>query len=296
MNSAEQEAFDYSIMTTRNIGFIDEKEQEKLRNASVFIPGVGGMGGAAFMSMLRAGIGNFIIADLDGFEVSNLNRQLFCTLDTIGIHKAEAAKAQALKINPEANITIYHGDWTDNIEEIATKSDIFINGTDDAAAGVLLYRTAKKHNLTVIDAYASPLPSVTRVRAHDPRLEERLNYPTIGTQWNKITKEMREECLLREIEYVLVNSNSHKYVDLKIASEIAQGKRSRFSFPTMVTMAGNLMAEEAIREIMGREGGTDYRGYFFNTYTTRTELPLPSILASLKLSLVRNFLKKFMSA
>ena len=287
-------AFDYATMTTRNAGFINADEQSKLKNATVFIPGVGGMGGAAFMAMLRAGIGNFIIADLDGFEVSNLNRQLFCNLDTIGIHKAEAAKAQALKINPEVNIKIFHGDWTNNLEEIAQQSDIFVNGMDDAAAGVHLYRIARKHNLIVIDAYASPLPSVTMVRPNDPRPEERLKYPTIGIEWNKITKEMRDECLLREIEYVLVNSNSHKYVDLEIAAEVAAGKRSRFSFSTMVTMAGTLMAEEAIRQILGRKGGADYRGYFFNTHTKRTELPLPEFIAITKLILVRQFLKKLM--
>ena len=90
------EIFSYKTMITRNAGFINADEQGKLRNARVFIPGIGGMGGAAFMAMLRAGIGNFIIADLDGFEISNLNRQLFCNLDTVNIHKAVAAKAKRL--------------------------------------------------------------------------------------------------------------------------------------------------------------------------------------------------------
>ena len=286
------EIFSYKTMITRNAGFINADEQGKLRNARVFIPGIGGMGGAAFMAMLRAGIGNFIIADLDGFEISNLNRQLFCNLDTVNIHKAVAAKAQALKINPEVNIEVYHCDWTENLEEIATKSDIFVNGMDDAAAGVHLYRIAKKHGLKVIDAYASPLPSVTMVCPEDPRPEERLNYPTIGIDWKNITREMRNECLMREIEYVLVNSNSHKYVDLEIAAEVAAGKRSRFSFSTMVTMAGTMMAEEAIRQILGRAGGADYRGYFFNTHTTKTERPLSPLLANIKLYFVRKFLNK----
>ena len=62
-------AFSYAEMTTRNRGFVTEAEQERLREAHVLIPGVGGMGGAAFMALLRAGVGNFIIADLDGFDL-----------------------------------------------------------------------------------------------------------------------------------------------------------------------------------------------------------------------------------
>ncbi|SDF36160.1 hypothetical protein SAMN05216337_105258 [Bradyrhizobium brasilense] len=41
--------FDYYSFTGRNIGFIDEHEQQLLRQARVFVCGVGGMGGAAFM-------------------------------------------------------------------------------------------------------------------------------------------------------------------------------------------------------------------------------------------------------
>ena len=67
--------FSYAEMTTRNTGFVSADEQARLKGASVFIPGVGGMGGAAFMALVRAGVGRFTIADLDVFEVSNLNRQ-----------------------------------------------------------------------------------------------------------------------------------------------------------------------------------------------------------------------------
>ena len=62
--------FAYAEMTTRNRGFVTGAEQDRLRGATVFIPGVGGMGGAAFMALVRAGVGRFIIADIDVFEVN----------------------------------------------------------------------------------------------------------------------------------------------------------------------------------------------------------------------------------
>ena len=132
------------------------------------------------------------------------------------------------------------------------------------------------------------------VRPSDPRLEERLGYPTVGVPWQQITPKMGVECLMKEIEYVLTHSSSHKYVDLDVAAEVAAGKRSRFSFSTMVTMSGTLMAEEAVRVILGRSGGTDNRGYFFNAHAVKVERPLPAPLAFAKGALVRRFMKKLM--
>nr|WP_314446061.1 ThiF family adenylyltransferase [uncultured Sphingomonas sp.] len=286
--------FSYAEMTTRNAGFVTAEEQERLRSSCVFIPGVGGMGGAAFMALVRAGVGRFIIADLDTFELSNLNRQLFATLDTVGQPKAAAARSGALRINPEAQIELLGGEWPGELDRILAAAKVAVNGMDDAAAGVQLYRKSRAHGATVIDAYASPLPSVTVVRPSDPRLEERLGYPTRGVDWTAITPGMRTECLQREIAYVLTHSSSHRYVDLDVAAEVAAGKRSRFSFSTMVTMAGTLMAEEAIRILLGRPGGTDCRGYFFNPHKVRVERPLAAPLAAVRGFAVRRFMARMM--
>jgi len=288
-------AFSYDEMTTRNRGFVTAQEQARLREARVLIPGVGGMGGAAFMALVRAGVGRFVIADIDTFEVSNLNRQLFATLDTIGQPKAEAARAGALRINPEAEIELLGGEWTEALDRLIPASDVIVNGMDDAAAGVHLYRRARAHGRTVIDAYASPLPSVTVVRPSAPRPEERLGYPTVGVPWTEVTAEMRVACLQREIEYVLTHSSSHRHVDLDVAAEVAAGKRSRFSFSTMVTMAGTLMAEEAVRAILGRPGGADHRGYFFNPHRARVERPLPAPFAAVRGFAVRRFMQRMMA-
>ena len=286
--------FSYDEMTTRNMGFVTAGEQQRLQTSCVFIPGVGGMGGAAFMALVRAGVGRFVIADLDTFEISNLNRQLFATLDTMGQRKAEAARAGALRINPEARIEVLGGEWTDVLDHVLGDADVVVNGMDDAAAGVHLYRSVRDRRRTIIDAYASPLPSVTVVRPTDPRLEERLRYPTLGVDWTAITPGMRTECLQREIAYVLTHSSSHRYVDLAVAAEVSAGRRSRFSFSTMVTMAGTMMAEEAIRVLLGRPGGTDCRGYFFNPHKARVERPLAAPLAAVRGFAVRRFIARMM--
>ncbi len=288
--------FSYAEMTTRNRGFVSAEEQARLRGACVFIPGTGGMGGAAFMALLRAGVGRFVLADIDVFEISNLNRQLFATLDTVDRLKAEAARDAALRINPDVRIELLGAEWTEELDRIAAAADVIVNGMDDAAAGAHLYRRARALGKTVIDAYASPLPSVTVVRPADPRPEERLGYPTRGVDWRAIDAAMRAECLVREIEYVLVHSSSHAHVDLEVAAEVAAGRRSRFSFSTMVTMAGMLMAEEAIRVLLDRPGGTDCRGYFFNPHKARVERPRSAPVAALRGLVVRRFMQRMMQS
>ncbi len=173
-------AFSYTALTTRNLGFLSETEQQQLKESCVFMCGVGGMGGACLQSLVRSGIGHFIIADMDVFEVSNFNRQVFSNLSTVNMEKTEATRRAILEINPEARIDVYGGDWLNHLPEILAKASLIVNGMDDIGAGVQLYRAARKANLTMIDAYASSLPSVYVTRPQDPTPEERLNYPTLG--------------------------------------------------------------------------------------------------------------------
>ncbi len=287
--------FDYDVFTGRNIGFIDEHEQQKLRQASVFVCGVGGMGGAAFMALVRAGVGKFVIADIDRFEVSNLNRQVFAFTDEVGHEKAAVAAEAARRINPIIEIEVLGESWTDQLSDIARRCSVIVNGMDDIAAGVHLYRTARDADATVIDAYMSPLPSVTVVRPADPRPEQRLGFPTLGRDWQSITEADRRAAMLAEVEYVMLHSSSRHYVDLVVAGEVAVGRRSRMSFAPMVISTGMLMAYEAIALILGRRTGTDCRGWFLNPHRPAVERPRNAVVAALLRPLVRREILKLTS-
>ena len=158
--------------------------------------------GACILGLVRAGVGKLIIADLDEFEVSNLNRQVFAFDHTMDRHKAEATAEIARQINPEIEIEVHHGDWTGQVDTLIERSVIVVNGTDDLGASLLLYRRARALGKSVIDAYASPLPSVYVTAATDKPHEERLGYPTIGTVWDEISDDQRAQAFLLESEWV----------------------------------------------------------------------------------------------
>jgi len=282
--------FSYREFTTRNIGFITEEEQARLRDATVFVCGTGGMGGAAIHALVRAGVGKLIIADIDDFEVSNLNRQVFCNLSSIDHHKAVATRDACLQINPEIEIEVLKENWPDRATEAIGLSAIVINGTDDLSASLLLYRKSRQESKAVIDAYASPLPSIFLTRPNDPMPEERLGYPTIGTDWDQVTDKQRAEAFMCEAEHVVLNSSSRNYVDIDLAREVAAGSRSRMSFAPMVITTGMLMAYEAIGAILDRPSRTDAVGWFFNPYKACVERPRNRLVASLLRPFVRKFL------
>ena len=290
--AASAMTFSYAEFTTRNMGFVTEAEQAKLRAATVFVCGTGGMGGAAVQSMIRAGLGRLILADIDDFEVSNLNRQVFCTLDHVDQHKAKATRDQCLRINPEARIEVLGAEWTDRVDDLIAAADVVINGTDDLGASLLLYRRAAALGKPVIDAYAAPLPSVYVTRPGAPMPEDRLGYPTKGVPWDALTDSHRQEAFLAEAGYVMLHSSSRHHIDLDLAAEVAAGKRSRMSFAPMVISTGTLMAYEAIGLILGRPGGADHRGWFFNPYRARVERPWPAPVAALMRPFVQRYLLK----
>jgi hypothetical protein len=287
-------AFDYAQFTDRNLGFVTAEEQARLRAGRVLVIGVGGMGGAAVQALARMGVGALTLADIDTFEVSNLNRQVFATLDTVGQDKARATAAALRRINPELDLQVLGGEWSERLDELLATHAVVINGMDDIAMGVRLYRRAAVHGATVIDAYTSPLPSVIVVGPGDPRPEHRLGYPTRGVDPAHFDEAMLRGCFERELEYVMVHSSSAHHIDLGIAKELVAGTRKRMSFAPMVIATGNLMAFEVAKQLLGRRPAADARGYFFNPWTMQVERPRGVLSAALRRWLVRRFMARLM--
>ena len=169
---------------------------------------------------------------------------------------------------------------------------VVVNGTDDLGASVLLYRTARDLGKTVIDAYASPLPSVYVTRASDQPHEDRMGYPTPGTDWDKITPEQRAGAVLREAAHVVIHSSSRHYVDPALVGDMVAGRRSRMSFAPMVITTGQLMAYEVVNAVLGRAHGADNRGWFFNPYRGRVERRRNALMTALLRPMVHRFLAR----
>ncbi len=123
--------FHYDRAFSRNIGWVTEAEQAKLRGARIAIAGLGGVGGAHLLTLSRLGISNFNISDFDEFDVHNLNRQAGAFMPFMGKSKIDTLEQLARDINPESNIRLFpKGVQPDNVDEFLRGVDVYVDGLD----------------------------------------------------------------------------------------------------------------------------------------------------------------------
>ncbi|MFC1479507.1 ThiF family adenylyltransferase [Planctomycetota bacterium] len=123
--------FNYQEAFKRNRGLVSRDEQEKLRNATVAIPGLGGVGASHAIALARSGVGRFILGDFDSYELSNFNRQMSANIHRIGMSKAEAVREDILNINPDISVTVWEEPITaDNVSRFLEQADILLDGVD----------------------------------------------------------------------------------------------------------------------------------------------------------------------
>jgi len=124
-------AFDYGRAFSRNIGWITEAEQEKLRNARVAIAGLGGVGGVHLLTLARLGMSKFNIADFDEFGLHNFNRQVGAFMSTIDRPKADVLSEMTKEINPQADVRMFpQGVTPENLDEFLRDVDVYVDGID----------------------------------------------------------------------------------------------------------------------------------------------------------------------
>ena len=88
-------------MFSRTRMLLGDEVMERLAKARVAVFGIGGVGGHVVEALARSGVGALDLIDSDRVVLSNLNRQIVATRDTLGMLKVDAAKARVLSINPD---------------------------------------------------------------------------------------------------------------------------------------------------------------------------------------------------
>ncbi|HVW63643.1 MAG TPA: ThiF family adenylyltransferase [Nitrosospira sp.] len=124
-------AFSYHEAFSRNIGWVTVQEQNILRHKRIAIAGLGGVGGAHFLTLARLGVGFFRVADFDEFSLANFNRQVGANISSLGKPKTDVLVAMAKDINPDIDIEIFpEGINKDNLREFLADIDVYVDGLD----------------------------------------------------------------------------------------------------------------------------------------------------------------------
>jgi len=132
----------------RQIPLLGADGQERVRDASVFIAGAGGLGSPSAIYLAAAGIGRITIADFDTVDPSNLNRQILHWSDDVLRMKIDSAREKLEKINPDVEIDVISEKIDENnVSKLVGGSDLIVDAMDNFRARYLLNKAAIVRNI-----------------------------------------------------------------------------------------------------------------------------------------------------
>lgn len=127
---------------------------EKLKNSTVTILGIGGVGSFAVEALARSGVGKLILVDKDSVDITNINRQLPALLSTIGQPKADIMKERIKDINPECEVVSLNMFYTEETYEqfFAEQPDFIVDASDTISYKIHLIKECLKRNIPIISS------------------------------------------------------------------------------------------------------------------------------------------------
>lgn len=223
---------------------------ERLKNASVMIFGVGGVGSHCIEALARCGIGTLILIDNDTVSLTNINRQSIAYYSTIGRMKTEVMAERIRDIDPSVTVRTYETFvLPDNLAGILDQeeTDYIIDAIDTVSAKIALAQEAEKRGIRLISSMG------TGNKLH-PELFEIDDISV--TSVCPLCRVMRRELKQRGIFHLKVLYSKEKPVDVR-GRDTGEDKGARRSLPGSISfvppVAGLLIAGEVIRELAGTD-------------------------------------------
>ena len=127
---------------------------EKLKQSRVAVFGVGGVGGYVCEALVRSGVGAFDLIDDDKVCLTNLNRQIIATRNTVGQYKVDVMKDRILSINPDAQVRTHKCFFLpENADEFPFEEyDYIVDAVDTVTAKIELVMKCKEKNVPIMSS------------------------------------------------------------------------------------------------------------------------------------------------
>ncbi len=127
---------------------------EKLKNSTVAVYGIGGVGTYAVEGLARSGVGKLILIDDDDICLTNINRQLHATRKTVGKSKVEVMKDRILDINPKAEVEIYNELYNSESADRLLKPDYnyVVDAIDMVSSKLDMVERCTRMNIPIISS------------------------------------------------------------------------------------------------------------------------------------------------
>lgn len=225
---------------------VGSEAMDILERATVAVFGVGGVGGYAVEALARSGVGAFDLIDNDTVSVSNLNRQIIATVDTIGKPKVEVMRDRILSINPKAQVRIRQEFFLPEhkAEYDFSEYAYVVDAVDTVTAKIAIIQFAKEAGVPVISSMG------TGNKLNPMELEVT---DISKTSVCPLAKVMRKELKDRGIKNVKVVYSKEQPITPKFSLEetdpVAKRRGTPGSTAFVPSVAGLIIASEIIKEL-----------------------------------------------
>lgn len=133
------------------IAQIGEEGQQKLKNSSIIIVGVGGLGSVSAFYLAAAGVGRIALLDNDVVALGNLQRQIIHDTQNLRVPKVISAQKRLRALNPDVEvITIQQKLTTDNADDLLTDYGLVVDGCDNYTTRFIINEHCVKKKKTYI--------------------------------------------------------------------------------------------------------------------------------------------------
>ncbi|WP_410514372.1 tRNA threonylcarbamoyladenosine dehydratase [Paenibacillus sp. BR2-3] len=231
---------------------------EIMKNSTVAVLGIGGVGGIAVEALARSGIGRIILIDKDSVDITNVNRQIHALTTTVGMKKADLMVDRVKLINPECEAIAMNMFYTEETYEelFKHKLDYVIDASDTIIYKVHLIKECLARQIPMISSMgAANKMDPTRFQVAD------ISKTTYDPIARIIRQKLRKEGIKKGVKVVFsteVPMKPRQDVTDKIVPENAPDRRKAKQPPAsnsfVPPVAGLIMVSVAVRDLLEAGG------------------------------------------
>ena len=237
---------------------LGKEAMDALARSRVAVFGLGGVGGYVCEALVRSGVGAFDLVDDDRVCLTNLNRQIIATRETVGRFKAEVMRERIQQINPQADVKVHlcfflpenadefsFADYdyvVDAVDTVSAKLELAVKCAESGTPLISCMGAGNKLDPTafrVADIYKTRVDPLARVMRHELRKR--------GIKKLKVV--YSEEPPLRPIEDAAVSCRTHCICPPGTERRCTERRDIPGSTAFVPSVAGLILAGEVIKDL-----------------------------------------------
>ncbi|MGN7357951.1 tRNA threonylcarbamoyladenosine dehydratase [Paenibacillus sp. SAF-054] len=231
---------------------------EAMKNSTVAVLGIGGVGSIAAEALARTGVGRLILIDKDVVDITNINRQIHALTTTVGQKKADLMVERIKLINPECEAIALNMFYTEETCEELFKYDLdyVLDASDTVSYKIHLIKECLKRKIPLISSMgAANKMDPSRFQVAD------ISKTTVDPIARVIRTKLRKDGIKKGVKVVFSTEEPMKpRVDVteKIVPEnapaIRKAKQPPASNAFVPPVAGLIMVSVAVKDLLKKAG------------------------------------------